>query len=188
MKTHVKLFFAVLTAVAVFSCSTQEGSRFSSKPLPQRANVAIIIDGPNKVRNFILGKFMENGFNVKAVNASDLLSPSDVYDIRDFKKSADESFPADSTIQDLEKAYSNIFKLHVYNYELHKAEILSKIRTTFDVQYLVLLNLSDWQEVSWGRVIDLRTFELIWVENYPTKYEDTLDSVIDHLIESATSR
>jgi len=35
---------------------------------------------------------------------------------------------------------------------------------------------------SWGRAINLETFEIVWVENYPTRYNDTPEKIVDHFI------
>jgi hypothetical protein len=74
--------------------------------------------------------------------------------------------------------------LHIYNYELSKAEAISDMRTKYGAQYLILMELKDWQKVSWARAIDLTNMEVIWVENYPAQYKDTLETVVDHFIVS----
>lgn len=189
MKPYTKTAFIAMIALAVItvSCSTKKGVKFSSKPIPMISNIAVIIDCPNNVKNIILGKFMIKGFTVKAVNASDTYTLSDIYDIKDFKR-ASNIVQDDNSLMSLEKTYNNIFKLHLYNYELNKAEMLTEIRNKWDVQYLIILDLKDWQKVSWGRAIDLKTFEIVWIENYPTGYKDNLETIIDYFINSMTAR
>ena len=35
-----------------------------------------------------------------------------------------------------------------------------------------------------GTTINLASYELVWIENYPTRYKDTLETVVDHMIGS----
>jgi hypothetical protein len=182
---------SVITVFALavsFSCATtKKGVKFTSRPIPARSNIAVIIDSPNNIKNIVLGKFLLKGFNVKAVNASDTYTLSDIYDIKDFKK-VSNVVPDNNSIMSLEKTYSNIFKLHIYNYELNKAEMLDEIKKKWGVSYLIILDLKDWQSVSWGRAIDLNTLELMWVENYPTRYTDNVETILDYFIESMQTR
>ncbi len=40
--------------------------------------------------------------------------------------------------------------------------------------------------MSWGRIIDLKSYDIVWLENYPTRYSDDVDSIMDHFIKSMT--
>jgi len=129
---------------------------------------------------------MKQGFRVKAVNAADLYTMKDVYDISDLKKLSYNLSEQDvSTVQ---KSYDNIYKLHVYNFELSKAEYLKQIRAEWDVEYLILLDLKEWEKVSWARVINLRTFEIDFIENYPTSYNDNVETITEHFIQNITGK
>jgi hypothetical protein len=70
----------------------------------------------------------------------------------------------------------------VYNYELSKAETLGQMKDKWATRYLVLLELKDWEHVSWARVIDLGSYELVGVINYSTQYRDSLETVLDRFI------
>ncbi|HPX91789.1 MAG TPA: hypothetical protein PKZ93_09790, partial [Spirochaetota bacterium] len=147
---------------------------------------AVIIDYPNNLKNVVLVSFLKQGFRVKALNASDLYTMKDVYDISDLKKL---SYNIDEqNVSTLEKTYDNIYKLHVYNFELNKAEFLKQIRTEWDVDYLILLDLKEWEKVSWARVINLRNLEVEFVENYPTAYTDNIESIVNHFIANITGK
>jgi hypothetical protein len=109
----------------------------------------------------------------------------DVFDIRDFKKLAQKSsLGKDYLLINAQKAHDNLYKLSIYNYEMQKAETLGEMKDRHNVRYLVLFELNDWERVSWGRAIDLTSYELVWVENYPARYRDNLESIVDHFIDS----
>jgi len=179
---------ALLLAAAVLfpACaSSRKAVSYTKRNIPAAASVAIIIDSPNDLKNIILSRFLKKGFRVQAVNAADLYSMRDIFDVRDLKRI---SYTGSDSIIASEKAFNNIFKLHLYNYEVHKAEMLGDMRKQWGVQYLVLLQLRDWEDTSWARVIDLGSNELIWLENYPTRYSDNLESVVDHFIAGMTGK
>jgi hypothetical protein len=110
----------------------------------------------------------------------------DVYDISDLKKLSYNL--DDQNVSTVEKTYDNIYKLHIYNFELNKAEFLKQIRTEWDVEYIILIDLKEWEKVSWARAINLRTYEIDFVENYPTKYNDSVETIIAHFINSITGK
>ncbi len=180
------LCVAVL-AVLDISCASRRAVRYNLYPLQPASSIAVIVDSPNGIKNVVLAQFMKSGFRVKAFNAGDFYTLNDVYDLKDFKRISYYS-GSDTSLISMEKSFNNIYKLHVYNFELNKAETLDEIRTKFNVNYLVLLDLKDWEQVSWGRAIDLRSQELIWIENYPTKYGDTVETVVNHFIDSMTKK
>ncbi len=178
---------AIIAALLIIpSCASRKNLRHLVTPIPERAGIGIIVDAPNSIKNAVLARFMARGFAVKAVNASDFYMLKDVYDIRDFRK---VSYSArGENLLSLEKAINNLYKLHIYSFEVSKAESLAEMKNKWNVQYLILLDLKDWEDVSWGRAIDLRNNEVVWIDNYPTTYSDTLESVIDHFIQSMTKR
>jgi hypothetical protein len=186
----IKLFLAVPLIIAVISgCTEKRNYRFVKQQIPKGASIAVIIDCKNDMKNAILSKLLEKGFRVKAINASDLYTLSDVFTVKDYKKLAyDESEIIlgnnDNSLNSVQKSYDSIYKLHIYSYEAHKAEILTEMKTKWGVKYLFIIDLKNWESISWARTIDLDTLELIGVENYPTKYNDRLDSIIDHFIET----
>lgn len=169
------------------SCSATKTVKYSKRKLPTRSNIAVIIDTPQNLKNVVLGKFISKNFTVKAFNASDLYSIDQIFDISDMKK-VSHNTDVNSSILSMEKTYNNIYKLHLYNFEINKAEILNEIKNKWGVQYLVVLDLKNWEEVSWGRVIDLNSYEIIWLENYPSKYSDNIETIIDHFIASMTRK
>ena len=186
MNKNITLLILTIFLIQI-ACTSQKGIRFAKRRIAPTASIAIIVDSPNNVKNVILGKFLTRGFRVKAINASDLYTIDEVYDIRDLKRLSYKIRPSSNVVA-FEKTYNNMYKLHIYNFELNKAEFLAEIKAKFNIRYLLLLDLKDWKNVSWGRIIDLDTYEIVWLDNYPTKYTDDLDTVLNHFIASITRR
>lgn len=182
----IRLFIVLLAAIYASSCSSKKGLVYSSSKLPSNSKIAVIIDYPNNLKNVVLVSFLKQGFRVKAFNASDLYTMKDVYDISDLKKVSYNI--NEENVSTLEKTYDNIYKLHIYNFELNKAEFLKQIRNEWDVEYLLLIELKEWEKVSWARVVNLRTFEIDFVENYPTKYNDNIETIVSHFIANITGK
>ncbi len=183
-----KIIVFIFSCAFIFSsCASKRPVMYSKIKMSSNSSIAVIIDCPNNAKNVVLTEFMKKRFKVKAINASDLYTLSDVYDIKDFKKVANKSSLRDiEALMSMEKTYDNLYKLHVYNFEVNKAEILKEMRDKWDVNYLIILDLKDWEKVSWGRAIDLNTYELVWIENYPTKYNDNVETIVSHFISSIT--
>ena len=181
----IVLFIMLLFSV---SCSSTKSVKFRKMKLAKNANVAVIIDSKQNIKNVVLATFLKKGFKVKAFNATDLYSRSDIFDIKDYKKISYEFGVGEKfNLLSLQKSYSNIYKLHLYNFEVNKAESLAAIKARYNIRYLVLLELKDWENVSWGRAIDLNNFDIVWLENYPTKYSDNLETVVNHFIDSMSN-
>jgi len=181
------LIISLLCVFIAAACSTKKSVKYRKKRISPQSSIAVIINYPDNLKNVVMIKFMKKGFNVKAVNASDFYSIEDVFDIKDLHKMAYNTSSADS-LAAMEKTYNNIYKLHIYNFEINKAKILSEMRDKWGVDYLVLLDLQDWENTSWGRLIDLRSNEILWIENYSTKYKDNIESITDYFITSMTGR
>lgn len=185
---HIKRagILILILSVTLSACSSKKGLLFSKSKIPSNSKIAVVIDSPNNLKNVVIASFMEKGFKVKAFNASDLYTMKDVYDISDLKKISYNI--ADDNVSTVEKTYDNIYKLHVYNFELNKAEFLKQIRNEWDVEYIVLLDLKEWEKVSWARVINLNTFEIDFIENYPTSFTDNIETITNHFITNITGR
>lgn len=180
-----KIFIiTIIVYISLLSCATKKGVVARKTSIAPGSRVVVIANHPNNIKNVILSRFMNKNYSVKAFNASDLYTIEDVYDIKDYKKVAYMQPLKNESMMSFEKAVENIYKLHIYNYELSKAEALSEMRTKYGAQYIILMELKDWQKVSWARAIDLTNMEVVWVENYPAQYKDTLETVVDHFIAS----
>lgn len=183
------IIYIIIISVLMISCSAKKGMIHTSAKLPSNAKVGVVIDSPNNLKNAVLVTFLKQGLRVKAFNASDLYTIKDVYDIADLKKLsyniADENV---ATVSTFEKTYDNIYKLHVYNFELNKASTLQQIRSDWDVDFLIVLDLKDWESISWARVINLRTLDIEFVENYPTKYNDNVETIVAHFAKNIINR
>ena len=178
--------FVLIISVFLFSCSSKKGLVYSSSKLPANSKVGVVIDSPSNVKNAVLITFMNQGLRVKAFNASDLYTLSDVYDIADYKKLSYNL--AGDTLPGSDKTYENLYQLHVYNFELDKAKTLKQIRTEWDVDYLIILDLQNWEKISWCRVVNLRTLDIEYIENYPTQYNDNVETIIEHFAKNITGR
>jgi len=193
MKKSIKIILIINLLLLSNYCKTKQSVKFLSAPIPKRTNIAVIIDCPNNIKNVVLAKFLKKGYKVKAINAADFYSLNNIFDIKDFKYIAYEQPETgffgiggeeQSALVSTQKTYENIYKLHVYNFEAHKAKILEEIKNKWKINYLIILELKDWQTTSWARAIELSNYNLIWIENYPTKYTDNLDDVISHFVTS----
>jgi hypothetical protein len=181
----IPAFFIILISLLSSHCAAKKSVKYLKQKITPGSSIVIIVDCPTNIQNVILTKFMSKDFKVKAFNASDLYTVKEVFDIKDFKKVAGSSSLNDiDKLFSMQKTYDNIYKLNIYNYEINKAESLAEMKDKYNVKYLLLFDLKDWEHVSWGRLIDLNTYELAWVENYAVQYKDTLETVIDHFINS----
>jgi hypothetical protein len=176
----------IITSALFFnvSCGTAGPVKYLAHPIPANSGVAVIVDAPNPVKNVIMARFLQRGFTVKAVNASDFYSINDVFDIRDFKKVS--YIGQDENFLSLEKTYNNLFKMHYYNYEVNKAEVLADMRNKWNVQYLILLDVKGIGG-GWGRAIDLRTNDLVGIENFGGAGVST-EGLVDRMIDSMTGK
>ena len=174
-------------------CVEKKSYQFVKQTIPKGASIAVIIDAKNEIKNSIIGKFMDRGYKVKAVNASDLFTLSDAFTVKDYKHLAYEESEVvlaspDDTLTTAQKSFDSIYKLHIYNYESQKADMLTEMKNKWGIKYLVILELKDWENVSWARTIDLDSYEVIAIENYPNRYSDKVDSIVSHFIETFTAK
>ncbi|MCP4130673.1 MAG: hypothetical protein GY754_06795 [bacterium] len=181
------LLIVTLLIIFLVSCSSKKRVVYpgGKRAVAPGSQIAVIIDAKNNIKNVVLAKFLSQGFKVKAINASDLYKMRDIFDIKDLKK---VSHKVPSGLKSMEKTYNNVYKLHFYNFEINKANLLEEIKNKWGVQYLILLDLKDWGGVTWGRAINLRTYEIVWLENYPTGYYDNIETILDHFIASMSGR
>lgn len=187
LKHIIKINHIILASIIILtSCSYKKGLIYSSNKISPNSKIGVIIDSENNLKNAVLITFLKHGFKVKVVNSSDLYTMKDVYDISDMKKLSYNL--SDVEVSTVQKTYDNIYKLHIYNFELNKAEFLKQIRTDWDVEYLVLIDLKEWEKVSWTRVINLKTFEIEFIENYPTGYNDNIQTITEHFIKNITGK
>lgn len=170
-----------------FMCS-KKNIKFSKRKLPAQSSIAVVYDGENNLKNVVLVKFLSRGYNIRAFNSADLYRLSDIFDIKDLKKVSYGVSADAGAVLSMQKSFNNIYKLHFYNYEINKAELLTELKNKWKVDYLVILDLQNWEEVSWGRLIDLQNYEIMWLENYPTRYGDNIETIMDHLINSMSGK
>ena len=164
----VAFFLLLLT----FSCaSSNNNSKYAKRHLPAGSNIALIIDAPESAKNIIITKFMTAGFAVKSINLTEL---------NQNKKNVKDTPISNNT--------GAALKMDIYMLEAGKAEAIAEMKDKLGVNYLVVMELNDWEKTSWARVIDLRNNELIWLENYTTNYKDNVSSLTDYFIAGMTGR
>lgn len=184
MKKSIFIISLVVLFSLFTSCSTPKGVKYLKNPIGPNNNIGIIINCPNDIQNFVLAEYLKRGYEVKAINASDIYTISDVFDVKDYRRLAYKN----SEILSNQKLSDNVYKMHIYNFELNKAQTLTQIKNTWNINYLIILDLKDWKSLSWARAINLNSMSVIWVENYPTKYKDSLEDVIIHFADSMKTR
>jgi len=186
---HITIIILFIFIGFSFGCAGKKSYQFVKQTIPKGASIAVIIDARNEIKNSVIGKFMDKGYKVKAVNASDLFTLSDAFTVKDYKHLAYEESEVvlaspDDTLTTAQKSFDSVYKLHIYNYETQKADMLAEMKNKWGIKYLVILELKDWENVSWARTIDLDSFEVIAVENYPNKYSDKVDAIVSHFIDT----
>jgi hypothetical protein len=176
---------ACLVALSAASCDISGPVKYLDRPVPANSSIAIIIDATNKQKNMIMARFLARGFKVKAINASDFFTMNDIFDVRDFKSVS--YIGQDERFLSLEKTYNNLYKMHFYNFEINKAEMLAEMKNKWNVQYLVILDLTA-STGCWGRAIDLRTNDIMWIENRRPSDGTPTEKIIDDFINNMTGK
>ncbi|MBV6492403.1 MAG: hypothetical protein LDLANPLL_00396 [Turneriella sp.] len=185
-----KYLYAVFCTTLVFGCKSVQKSYTIKEVIPANSSIALLVEGENDYKNAVFMEFMKAGYSVKAFNATDFYTTDDVLDVRSLKKTAfiQNIFnPRNSQRQVAvaDKVFENIYKLHIFNFENLKIEMLQSLRTKLNARYVVLLSLKNWgQGYSWVRAIRLDNMELVYVENYQASRKDDLKSVVEKIIET----
>jgi hypothetical protein len=183
------LWVLCLCALAT-ACRSARNTYAIKEAIPKNSHVAILIEGENDLKNAVFTEFMNAGYAVKAFNATDFYTTDDVLDVKALKKTAFVSNlfdPKNSQRQVAvaDKVFENIYKLHLFNFENLKAEMLQNMRLKMGVRYVILLSLSRWDTgYAWVRAIKLDNMELVFVQNYSAARKDDLKSVVGQMIET----
>jgi len=161
MAKHLKYILCAALCLFFASCESQN-IRHNVRHLPKGAAIAVILNASEKYVEKAESLFTLSGYSVRAVSV--------------FKKNEDAGSP---------KSSAELFRLDVYNFEITKAANLRDIRNTLKVDYLVILELGI-SKMDWGRVIDLRTNEIIFISNYTSGLGEGVEPVINYFISSMT--
>jgi len=186
----MKHLLRVLCLIALYSgCRSARNTYAIKEPIPKNSHVAVLIEGENDLKNAVFMEFMKGGYDVKAFNATDFYTTDDVLDVKSLKKTAFVTNlfdPKNSQRQVAvaDKVFENIYKLHLFNFENLKAEMLQSLRTRLGIRYVILLSLTKWDTgYTWARAIKLDNMELVFVQNYNAARKDDLKSVVGQMIE-----
>lgn len=180
---------ALFVCLFVLNCKSTRSNYVVKESIPKNSNIAILVEGENDLKNAVFMEFMKAGYTVKAFNATDFYTTDDVLDVRSIKKTAFVTnlfHPRNSQRQVAvaDKVFENIYKLHIFNFENLKAEMLQALKKNLGARYVVLLSLSRWgQGYSWVRVIKLDNMDVVFVQNYQASRKDDLNSVVAQMIE-----
>lgn len=186
---RAKLYFGLglLMAIAL-GCRPTKERVFIRQSIPTSSQIALIIEGDNDVKNSVYTEFLKAGYRVKAMNANDFYTLDDVFESKDLKKIAIEkksdkkSSEADAIAAD--KMFANLYRLHLYNFESSKADMLQELRLKYNIEYLLLLQLKEWSDgYSWARAIKLDTMDIWYVHNYPTGRTDSVQDIVARVLQ-----
>ncbi|HNJ67468.1 MAG TPA: hypothetical protein PKW28_16355 [Turneriella sp.] len=186
----MKRIYALLIVSFVLSaCRSATNNYVIREAIPKNSNIAVLVEGDNDLKNAVFMEFMKGGYEVKAFNATDFYTTDDVLDVKSLKKTAFVTNlfdPKNSQRQVAvaDKVFENIYKLHLFNFENLKAEMLQSLKTRLGIRYVVLLSLSRWDAgYTWARAIKLDNMQLVFVQNYHVARKDDLRSVVAQMIE-----
>ncbi len=186
---RILVILNILFSVLIMShCRSSQERYFIRNVIAPNTAVAVIIEGENDVKNTVLVEFLNAGYNVKAINASDFYRVEDIFEVKDLKKTQFvtnvlDKKSAEGTAAVADKFFENLYKLHLYNFEAAKAEILTEIKKKYKVDYVILLAMKEWDKgYCWARAIHIDTFDLVYVHNYPAKRADNVQSIVKHFI------
>lgn len=184
-----RIMSLLLAAFLIVGCRTTQDKYVIRETIPKGSSIAILVEGNNDIKNAVFMEFMKSGYNVKAFNAMDFYSVDDALEVKDFKKKAfvtnifDPKNPQRS-VAVAEKVFENIYKLHIYNFENIKADMLQGLQKKLGIRYVLVLSFANWDSgYSWGRAIKVDTMDVVYIHNYPTARKDTYQTVANHMID-----
>ena len=186
-----KSIIVAVSIVAFFTaCRSTQNNYVIKEAIPKNSNIAVLVEGENDFKNAVFMEFMRGGYDVKAFNATDFYTTDDVLDVKSLKKTAfvtnlfDPKNPQ-RQVAVADKVFENIYKLHIFNFENLKVEMLQSLPKKIGIRYVVLLSLAKWDAgYTWARVIKLDTMQLVYVQNYSVGRKDDLKSVIATMIDT----
>ena len=185
-------FVVIVSLMAFAACQTQKEAYYIKSPIPKQVRLAVLIKGKNEIKNAAYIEFLNAGYNLQGLNASDFYTIADVFDIKSYKKSVkaaalrkkDTKFTA--TL--LDRAFDSIYKLHIYNFENSKADYIREMAKRWQIDYIVLISMKDWKKgYSWIRAINVNTLELTYVHNYRAGHSDSYQSILKRMIDTMLS-
>ena len=125
----------------------------------------------------------------KSFAGTDFYTTDDILDVKSLKKTAFVTNlfdPKNSQRQVAvaDKVFENIYKLHLFNFENLKAEMLQSLQKRLGIRYVILLSLSRWDAgYTWARAIKLDNMQLVFVQNLNVSRKDDLKSVVASMID-----
>ncbi|HRP69808.1 MAG TPA: hypothetical protein PLY93_09790 [Turneriella sp.] len=185
-----RCYSLLLFLLLALGCKSTQNQYVIKEAIPTNTNIAILVEGENDFKNAVFMEFMNAGYSVKAFNATDFYTTDDVLDVRSLKKTAfvQNIFDTKNSQRQVavaDKVFENIYKLHIFNFENLKVEMLQALRAKLNARYVILLSLKNWdQGYSWTRVIRLDNMDLVFVQNYKANRKDDLKSVVDQMIQT----
>lgn len=176
--------------LSYLNCRSGSNTVVVKEAIPKNASIAVLVEGENDFKNAVFMEFMKGGYDVKAFNATDFYSTEDVLGVHSFKKTAFISTLFDpknsqKQVDTADKVFENIYKLHIFNFENLKMEMLQNLKKKMGIKYVVVLSLVRWDTGnSWVRVVKLENMQLVYVQNLKVQRKDDLKSVIGTIVGS----
>lgn len=184
-----RILFVLGAALILTACRSTRNNYVIKEAIPKSSNIAVLIEGENDLKNAVFMEFMRGGYEVKAFNATDFYTTDDVLDVKSLKKTAFVTNlfdPKNSQRQVAvaDKVFENIYKLHLFNFENLKAEMLQSLQKRLGIRYVILLSLSRWDAgYTWARAIKLDNMQLVFVQNLNVSRKDDVKSVVASMID-----
>lgn len=184
-------FFTAALLLAVFSlsaCRSAVNNYVIKEAIPKNSNVAVFVEGENDFKNAVFMEFMKGGYDVKAFNATDFYTTDDVLDVSALKKTAFvtnlfDTRNSQKQVAVADRVFENIYKLHIFNFENLKVEMLQSLQKKLGIRYVILLSLVRWDAgYTWARVIKLDNMQLVYVQNYHVGRKDDVKSVVGSMV------
>ena len=160
MAKYLKYILCAAICLLFVSCQSRN-IRHSVRRLPKGAAITVILNAPERYIEKTQTLFLLAGYSVKAISV--------------FKDEETRSL----------KSSTELFRMDVYNSEITKAANLHDVRSSLRADYLVIFELGT-SKINWGRVIDLRANEIIFISNYMPRSDEDIESVVKYFIVSMT--
>lgn len=184
-----RILCVIVAALAMSACRSSRNNYVIREAIPKSSNIAVLVEGENDLKNAVFMEFMRGGYEVKAFNATDFYTTDDVLDVKSLKKTAFVTNlfdPKNSQRQVAvaDKVFENIYKLHIFNFENLKVEMLQSLQKRMGIRYVILLSLSRWDAgYTWARAIKLDNMQLVFVQNFHVSRKDDVKSVVASMVE-----
>lgn len=177
--------FNIIDRVKIILSTYLKDKKFITKPIKKSSRIGIVMNLTNREKNYVFMKFLDSGYNVKAFMANDFyylyrseMQPFDSLTSREMTSDtipkADEkifkteffvfSKDAEKSLMDRRRNYEAINK-YTEGYKALKLNALREIRKSYDIDYLIFVNINHKKNTVNAKAIDLQDENIIWIQN-----------------------